>query len=552
MTDNARSSAGPVAAACIVFALFSSAASAQVFDLGPSDPALFTNGVFNLPPGLSPGFVGDLQQLNVADGGFDGNFSAAGPGSEVNITGGFLRGFLAVGSEVNISGGTIGIGFEAGSGSVVNVSGGTVGLPFGFDALSGSEVNISGGTVGRDFRAFPGSAVNISGGTFGDFFNADPGSDVELLGGEFRLNGNPFAEPTVTLGEGDIFTGTLQDGSAFIFGASAIRFAGVTLTEVALPTLDLTPIVVDTPMPARPSGLRVGQTLNLRDSGVLGANFEVVDATLNIEGGSVGEGGGAARSVINIGGGTVGRDYTATRSSVINISGGAIDDNFIASFSEVNISGGEVGERFTASRGSEVNISGGVVGTDFVAIGGVVNISGGALGAFSKARSGSIVNITGGTVGFSFDADDGSEVNISGGTINNAFRADSGSVVNISGGIVGDNFDAVPGSEVNLLGVEFFLNDEPIDGLAAGVPFEIVDRDPTSSGLVVLSGTLADGSPFEFELNSDPPQFDLSFFASDATLTVTLVPEPAASGLLLLAAATGIVRRRGRAPEVAV
>lgn len=226
--------------------------------------------------------------------------------------------------------------------------------------------------------------------------------------------------------------------------------------------------------------------------------------------------------------------------------GGSVDRFFSAlSGSEVNIRGGTVGDGFGAFSDSEVNIRGGSVGDRFeVFPGSNVNISGGSVGNFFETHSGTEVNITGGSIGKFFSASD-NEVSISGGSVGDNFLARSGSKVNISGGTFGDDFLAQSGSEVNFLGTEFSLNDEPIDGLAVGVAAEILDRDLTNSGLLVLSGTLMDGSAFDFDLNvgvSFPSVVE--FFSPDATVTVTLIPEPAAGGLLVVGAIAGALRRR--------
>lgn len=222
---------------CLSLLLIPAIAAAQVNGPGPSDPALFDT-VVDLPPDPS---IGNFESI----GGISGQTI------QLNV----------------MDDGSVGIDFVANFGSEVNISGGTVGS--GFDARSGSEVNLSGGTVGHGFHT-------------------SSGSDVELFGGEFNLNGSTFTGSTITLSVGDVLTGTLTDGSAFIFSSDSFdTLIGVTLTPTALPTLDTTPIVVNTAFPTRPSGLRVGQTLTLQDGGQLGSDFEAVDATLNIEGGSL-------------------------------------------------------------------------------------------------------------------------------------------------------------------------------------------------------------------------------------------------------------------------
>ena len=150
----------------------------------------------------------------------------------------------------------------------------------------------------------------------------------------------------------------------------------------------------------------------------------------------------------------------------------------------------------------------------------------------------------GGSVGVGLTVFDGSEVNISGGTVDDFLIAVFGSEINISGGDVGDIF-ALDDSEINLFGSDFFLNNLSLDeSLLLNEAFTISDREDD----LILSGLLADGTPFSFNLRTGDladPDFDFGddFFDPDATLTVTLVsvvPEPSSlvllglSGLVLL------------------
>ena len=151
-----------------------------------------------------------------------------------------------------------------------------------------------------------------------------------------------------------------------------------------------------------------------------------------------------------------------------------------------------------------------------------------------------MLNITDGSLGDFFDAHRGSEVNISGGTLGDSFDAFLGSVVNISGGTVGDFFDANFGSEVNIFGSQFLLDDVELDSLLLGESIIITDRD------VTLSGLLADGEQFSFDLNSSN-SFDTDFFDSNARLVLTLTsagPEPSSTAFITLAIAMGLARRR--------
>ena len=141
-----------------------------------------------------------------------------------------------------------------------------------------------------------------------------PGSGtVEISGGEFELNGIAVADLNAGLGFDEVFTGTLADGSVFIFarpGGVGVRDqlrgnGAVTLSPVALPAADPTPITVTTG-PGPSTGLRSGQTLTLSGDGTLPQDFAAVNAALNIEGGTVGDGLEVAGTDLTISGGAFG------------------------------------------------------------------------------------------------------------------------------------------------------------------------------------------------------------------------------------------------------
>ena len=487
--------------------LFASPVTAQVFDLGPSDPAFFDT-VINLPTDPDIGDAqsvggGDLLiQLNIAIGGNVGDQFDANNRSEVNISGGVVGEEFEAngGSEVNLDGGQIGRNFEANVNSTVNINRGAL-SDFAV-ANSGSAVNINGGTIGFGFEALSGSEVNISGGSIGRGFFADSGSDVELIGGQFQLNGAAFSGSTISLNQGDTLTGILADGSAFIFSESSDdSLFNVQLTSVALPPADLSPIVLSDPAPITLTSLRPGQTLTLLEGGNLRFNFEMVGATLDVEGGTVGTSASAANSTVNISAGTVENFFDAFGGSVVNVSGGDVGDFFNANNgSEVNISGGNVDFGFDAFSGSEINISGGDVDDFFEAFSGsVVNISGGNVGPRNRPAIFSTISI---------QARPGSEVNITGGNVGDCLEVESGSVVNISGGTLGDGFRADAGSDVELIGSDFQLNGEPFTGSTITLTFD--------NPLDVLTGVLADGSAFIFSSHNDT--------LNDVQLTSTTLP----------------------------
>ena len=384
------------------------------------------------------------------------------------------RNFAVIDATLNVRDGIVESGIEV-IGSLVNISGGTIGI--GPDVYDGSVVNISGGYFDGGLDAFNGSVLTVSGGTFGDF-DADIGSDVELIGGEFCLNGVEISDSTISVTDDDFLTGTLADGSPFIFSETAGDIIeNLTLTVVPVPPADLSPILVDDTV-SGPSGLRAGQTLTLVTGGTLGMNFGVVDATLNVEGGVVDNGVNTYNSLVDISGGTFGDDFFALDGSVVNISGGTF------------------GERFGVFDGSEVNISGGNFANDFVVTslfnggldGGIANISGGVFREIEVFNAG-VVNVSGGTIGIIGALNRESVVNISGGTVSSILQ-----------GSFNDG-------TMNIYGSEFFIDGLELDTLIPGEAFTITDRD------VTLSGLLIDGEPFSFEILS---------VTRDFTITVTL------------------------------
>lgn len=500
-----------------VLTLLVTPATAQVFGPGPSDPGLFDT-VLNLPPDpdigdyvLMTGFNGQSTQLNVSDGGSIG------------------YSFEPIGDvEVNITGGNVGARLYGQAGSEINISGGSIGREFA--TFPGSVANISGGTFGYNTRIGVGSQVKISGGTFSRKFIAGSNS-TEFVGGEFKLNGNPFVGVT---GLGGSLTGTLADGSPFVFNALADdSLTNVTLTEVPLPAIDSNPIYVDGSFSESLPGLRTGQTLTLLDGGVLRENFAVVDATLLVEGGMIDRGLEIARSVLNMTNGSIGDGSYAVADSEVNITGGSVGNSFASGWSsvlnisggttgrfmrvngEVNISGGNIGERFQADDRSVVNISGGSFGRDFDAnYGSTVNITGGTFGPSFATHQASMVTITDGNFG-SFSANSDSIVNVSGGTFG-YFGANNRSSVNISGGVFENGLVADEDSKVSILGTEFFLDGVPVD-LELGVPMLI--ENPNAQ----LTGLWIDGTEFEFDLSSSEGSTADLIFIEQATLSLLLV-----------------------------
>jgi hypothetical protein len=158
--------------------------------------------------------------------------------------------------------------------------------------------------------------------------------------------------------------------------------------------------------------------------------------------------------------------------------------------------GGTIGNSFDAAN-SVVDLFGGTLGAQFTARDTIVNISGAEIGYGFEAQTGSQVNILSGSVGDYFESED-SVINISGGSVGNFLWA-SNSPVHLSGGSIGHGVTA---GEFHIYGGDFRVDGELIEGLSSddsSRTFELPRH-------AVLSGTLADGTPFAFtglDLESD-------------------------------------------------
>ncbi|MCA9259304.1 MAG: hypothetical protein KDA61_08900, partial [Planctomycetales bacterium] len=294
------------------------------------------------PSGLRAG-----QTLTLSgDGSLDENFEAVD--ATLNVSGGRVgNGMRLAGSVLTATGGIIGDYGEALHGSVVNIDGGSVGAQF--RAESGSTVNLTDGSVGPSFFAASGSVVNLSGGSLGATFRTEEGASLNLHGGEFQLNGVPFLGdvlPAMSFQE-NVFSGTLADGSTFVFANDAGRRVndelrgGANLIRTALPELDMSPITIDGSAEA-PKGLRSGQSSTLAEGGRLRDNFVAVDGTLNVEGGEIGEGLQLLNAQLQISGGTIGDGMDVRSGSIVTITGGVVGSVTAYPTTTVSIHGGSV------------------------------------------------------------------------------------------------------------------------------------------------------------------------------------------------------------------
>ncbi|MBA4107108.1 MAG: hypothetical protein C0485_15290 [Pirellula sp.] len=232
------------------------------------------------------------------------------------------------------------------------------------------------------------------------------------------------------------------------------------------------------------------------------------------------------------------------------MSGGQAHTWSLFAQSHLEMSGGVVTQIFTAGSDSapdpdsaEFIMTGGAVGL-LDATGNVI-IQGGSIDDM-VFRGAGFVELTGGSIGNDFEVgyvvfgafpDDptgetvvgrGGRVTVRGGSIGERMVLYKGKTLDYSGGVIGDAIQAREGSQVNIRGSHFF-----IDGVELTLPASgellITQRD------VALTGLLADGEPFRFDLHSQPGLGD--YFSPDATVAIMLIPEPrsvvAAAALML-------------------
>ncbi|MEM7625018.1 MAG: hypothetical protein AAF333_05265 [Planctomycetota bacterium] len=474
-------------------------------------------------------------------------------------------------STVNISGGLVGNGFRATQSSTVNVSVGSVGNDF--RATENGTVNISGGEWlfgGRDFRAEDTSTLNLIGRDF-DLDGSPlvgigqvavvPNRGGETLGGTlvdlrsiaFELNDSALPVPAGESAFAD--TATVR-----VIGApSAAGFD----EAIYSPVTDVSGL----------AGVGSDTQLNLYEGDSLPANFaagEVFGGSntqVNVYGGAVGDDFLARPgSVINISGGDFGDRFTAEAGSVVNLVGrkfGVSPGRFVppASIGGVGqvtlvedrgafetlagtLADGsaivfDINAEPQAGRGAfDPNATLRVIGvpdaTGFTTVingpvtdlSALVNIGshtqlnlfegdtlipGFFAGEGGDNGGNTELNVFGGSVGTNLVVPSGTTVNVSGGSVGeNAFSAGT---VNVSGGDLGGGFQAGNTSTVNLIGSSFDLDGAPV--VEIGETAVIPNR-----GGETLGGTLLDGSPIDFELNSN--------FA--ATATVRVIGAPSAAG----------------------
>jgi hypothetical protein len=209
-------------------------------------------------------------------------------------------------------------------------------------------------------------------------------------------------------------------------------------------------------------------------------------------------------------------------SSLLIVTGGEI--GALDATGNVVISGGAVGDGFVFRGGGDVDISGGIVGNGF-------HVGYTVIGAIPESDEPIVVG-------------SGGQVTVRGGSIGDFMVLYGGRELIFSGGSIGNGFHAMEGSHVHILGSNFLVDGVALERPIAANSITLMQRN------VILSGTLATGQEFQFDLNDQLGQSGRGdYFSALATVSVTFVPEPrsgAITMLLLLSVALRVRKRKTR------
>lgn len=548
---------------------------------------LYGGSIANVTGGTGgPTVVHPGSTFNLTNGQINGVIS--GTSANVNISGGTIGAYQQVStfgdSNITVSGGSID-SLQVGGNSQFNMTGGTAS---DLEVSGNTHAQISGGKVPR--IQVDGGTLDIHSGVNGDISNTGGttriyggalgdnqawyGGTVELHGYDFQVNGvpvsgltNPGDSTTFGFNTAVTFTGILSDGTPFVMGPDDhsntlnIDRNVLHLVQSAAPALAPT---IHVPNDPAPLGAAPGQTVVLADGGALNDNFVA-----------------AHDSIVQINGGTVGNNFEADRSQV-TIAGGVVGDKLdVFGGATMTMTGGSIGQQFAVHPTGTLNINGGQAGISGSVTGGVVNMTAGTLGSGFHALQGSHVNISGGAVSSEFHADTGSVVNISGGTVDSQFSAATGSTVNVSGGhlrsfedlsgavvtISGGNLDladlsgtqsaVVSGgafgdsfgtnSATTITGTDFELDGAPLAGLDAPGNTSVF----TLPANKLLTGTLADGTPFAFTSSEGDHLSSVKLLRSNnlAAAPPTIIVPASAAPLGVRAGQTLTLQTGGSLPD---
>jgi hypothetical protein len=426
---------------------------------------------FGWPNGAE--FVSENIEANLL-GGELGSGVEFHPGSRLNVSSGTIGRSLIIRrqSSLVMTGGSVGDSAFFDLGSTIRISGGSLGNTVRVEAADlqftggvvGDDLNlrgsppvlVNGARIGRRMTAEFGGHIKMMSGSFGGSLIKNQGrlewtggrggamqtqgtGIVEITGGEFRLNGQPTSGLPGGLAPGDIFTGTISDGSVFVWSSvagendtpqgDAIAPGTLVLHEVPLPPVSSTPMVVGTGSSV-PPGARRGSTIVVENGGSLPEYFSATGATLTLNGGSIGEGLEIHESLVTANTGTIGGDIRLLGKSRLVVNGSNVGNSvLIAPGSLVDLRSGSMAGGIEVLQGGQMRMSGGNCGS-IKLFGSDLEIRGGSTGTIT-CQGGRITMLQGSVAGLI--AETGSEVATSGGQIGDNFLA-LGSKITFGGG----------------------------------------------------------------------------------------------------------------------
>lgn len=472
------------------------------------------------------------SSIVVSGGTIEGGFHANG--SSVTVTGGEIgpSAIVEKGSDLLVTNGVIGSNLVVADGSRAVLSGGVIG--WRAEAQSGGIVDIAGANVGTFFRVRNDGLLNISGGAIGDNLVAEPGASANLYGGDYRINGQPIEELNnvgdslnIVLAGQDILTGTLSDGTPFVFSrmdrgpdpnpgrirdSSSAAAAVVETGDLFSPgtlTLHRTAVLtaqagIQIATDTSPLGVRSSQVMIVPSGTSLSSNFNAgPGSTVVVNGGTVPFNFEATGATVLLSDGEIGSYMDAFAGSTVSITGGRIGRMFDAFDSTVAMSEGWIEENF-AAHNSTINVTGGYIDNDFVLNNSELVTSGGSLNRLVATQNSDISISSEAWLG-NVNLQKGADLQMDGGRIS-YLQIDGGQAA-IAGGRI--DLTYIESGELHLFGRQFWIDGLDISTLLSlDKPYVITDRD------VQLTATLADGSQVVVEL------FDS--YGSDVTVTATL------------------------------
>ncbi|MCA9188947.1 MAG: hypothetical protein KDA99_25160, partial [Planctomycetales bacterium] len=330
--------------------------------------------IINAPPDVVPDVLTSNTQLTISDGAFvlyrvsAGQVDVLSENIEVNLTGGWVSGIGAFsGSTLNVTGGYSLNGAYANGATAVNVSGGRLDDPSSFVNTS---LTMSGGVIAHNSRIVGGTLV-FEGGAFGEKLTL-AADNTTIRGGAFRIDGqlisglqNVGDTQLFTAADYTIFSGILADGTPFAFSPLVQDYLadGAITLEIA----EIAPVTVDHYTVASadaPISIRAGQTLDVVSGGSLGRYFQA-----------------GPGSQLNVAaGGTIGR-YAEMVDATVQVVGGTIEGDAFMYGGELICRSGGV-EQVSASNGATIHVLGGQSG-GFSLRDSSLHVSGGSVDTFS-------------------------------------------------------------------------------------------------------------------------------------------------------------------------